>query len=894
MRARVLATGSLSGGSSGSRPGLFWPRALLWPQALFWPRALFWLRGLFWPRALWPLLVLTLAACGGLRTQTQHLSAPEAGDSQPTGNDEQTVAEKKPKKSATTPDGELDLHLDNFLGFPRSNNAGEPFTIIWNSESPVPLEPDLAGPCTSTSDARYSPGETNVDYSKDMVNAQVAYDLGLSGNCQIAVVLDSGLTSIPHSELPRDRIYSISDYEDGIAGPYCIDGFDPVLEECIGRVYASLDSQHGTAVSGVVAGQANAVGMHGVAPSGIVRMIDVFAGDGGGGDYSPTPLEALETADASLASLFELAHELGPVLNMSWVYTGSISATKQDGSWLYTEEDLRRIWPEFIRVAAQAYRHPDARRIYVWAAGNYGNTEGATPSAPELTGGLPARIAELKGHWLVVVAVGASGSITGFSNRCGIAAEWCLAAPGANIRAPLTLLDEGGHPINYTSLTSGTSFAAPIVTGALLLMMERFRGQLGNTDLVSRLLATANKTGIYANQSIYGQGLLDIGAAVQPVGQSYLSLSGSLASLSSLNSRIIDDSGTLALLSSALGGTEIMVKDELGAPFWHAFQSLPGGRAQRQLPQPQNTLRLDMRYSQGWRHLQVSDPNSRTPGYLLDARPLGGDTALFASAGVQPGWALGAYSAGLRPGDFGNSTAFSAPWMPLLSDGSIGGGATVRTGAGRLTAALFQGGAGQAAAWQGAENSLAAVEYQQRFGNLRLITQAGLLAESDSWRGVQTSGSLYGGFQARTSYVGATGVLPFGDWTLLGALHHSNTDARPSTPGLIQQISGLSDTVLELGALGRSLWQRGDSLGLYLTGQRLDGQVQWQLPVRLQRRQTIYSDLTTDLAGSDRHSLNLHYRLPLDDRTLLSWHLRRGYNLWGSESSRTLSFSHRF
>ena len=481
-----------------------------------------------------------------------------------------------------------------------------------------------------------------------------------------------------------------------------------------------------------------------------------------------------------------------------------------------------------------------------------------------------------------------------FSNRCGIAAEWCLAAPGQNIVGPLPLLYEGNPVTNLLFHLDGTSFAAPIVTGALLLMMERFRNQLGNTDLVSRLLATADKTGIYADPSIYGQGLLDIGAAVQPVGQSYLSLSGSPASLSSLNSRIIDDSGTLALLSSALGGTEIMVKDELGAPFWHAFQSLPGGRAQRQLPQPQNTLRLDMRYSQGWRHLQVSDPNSRTPGYLLDARPLGGDTALFASAGVQPGWALGAYSAGLRPGDFGNSTAFSAPWMPLLSDGSIGGGATVRTGAGRLTAALFQGGAGQAAAWQGAENSLAAVEYQQRLGNLRLITQAGLLAESDSWRGVQTSGSLYGGFQARTSYVGATGVLPFGDWTLLGALHHSNTDARPSTPGLIQQISGLSDTVLELGALGRSLWQRGDSLGLYLTGQRLDGLVQWQLPVRLQRRQTIYSDLTTDLAGNDRHSLNLHYRLPLDDRTLLSWHLRRGYNLGGAESSRTLSFSHRF
>ena len=40
---------------------------------------------------------------------------------------------------------------------------------------------------------------------------------------------------------------------------------------------------------------------------------------------------------------------------------------------------------------------------------------------------------------------------------------------------------------------NGTSFAAPMVTGALVVMKDFFRDELYNTDLVARLLATADK-----------------------------------------------------------------------------------------------------------------------------------------------------------------------------------------------------------------------------------------------------------------------------------------------------------------------------------------------------------------------------------------------------------------
>ena len=57
-----------------------------------------------------------------------------------------------------------------------------------------------------------------------------------------------------------------------------------------------------------------------------------------------------------------------------------------------------------------------------------------------------------------------------------------------------------------------------MVSGGLAVMKQLFRGQLSNTELVSRLFATANKKGIYANRAVYGQGLMNLGAATNPWG----------------------------------------------------------------------------------------------------------------------------------------------------------------------------------------------------------------------------------------------------------------------------------------------------------------------------------------------------------------------------------------
>ena len=76
----------------------------------------------------------------------------------------------------------------------------------------------------------------------------------------------------------------------------------------------------------------------------------------------------------------------------------------------------------------------DEKVVFVWAAGNAHETpcdvpvvecvDGAVDAmSPGIMAGLAARLPELQGHTVGVVAIGQDGEITDFSNRCGIAAE---------------------------------------------------------------------------------------------------------------------------------------------------------------------------------------------------------------------------------------------------------------------------------------------------------------------------------------------------------------------------------------------------------------------------------------------------------------------------------------
>ena len=111
---------------------------------------------------------------------------------------------------------------------------------------------------------------------------------------------------------------------------------------------------------------------------------------------------------------------------------------------------------------------------------------------------------------MVVVAVSTDGRIASFSNRCGAAADVCVAAPGVDIYAASI-----GGSTSYENL-AGTSMAAPLVSGGLALIKQKF-SSLTNQQVIDRLLTTATDHGVYASSQIYGHGLINLGAATSNI-----------------------------------------------------------------------------------------------------------------------------------------------------------------------------------------------------------------------------------------------------------------------------------------------------------------------------------------------------------------------------------------
>ena len=345
------------------------------------------------------------------------------------------------------------------------------------------------------------------------------------------------------------------------------------------------DSSHGTAVAGIIAGIRIPSVFH--FPHGVAWGADlaVFAIPLGraGEYYRPASLEGLKSQEAEDATMYReiLAWEGEDgqrldFLNLSLGYSGLID--------IYGEAELRANYGEAIDVYAQG--DADEKTIFIWAAGNaHGRkcdqdafycvdvTDGegtVDAGSASILAGLSKHFEELRGHHLAVVAIKPDGDIADFSNRCGSAGDWCLAAPGDDVLYAYfgPLFGEPGFRGVFPG--GGTSFAAPMVTGGLAVMKHYFRDQLSNTDLAARILETADRTGRYADAATYGRGLLDLGAATSPVGATEIAMAAtvngegaSLATTGLVSGGALGDS-----LSHSFAGQEIAAFDALGAPFW--------------------------------------------------------------------------------------------------------------------------------------------------------------------------------------------------------------------------------------------------------------------------------------------------------------------------------------
>ena len=354
------------------------------------------------------------------------------------------------------------------------------------------------------------------------------------------------------------------------------------------------DFSHGTAVAGVIGSRRHPrqrLQSTGVAPYATLKAFAIPLGDPPPPNFpfSPISLDVLAQYDQEDADLYRhLFSQDLDILNLSFGVQG-LSENYGD------VPALRASIPQTIETLAQTDR--EDKTILVWAAGNANervcrpgtdNCEGDSEtdhldrpagilnaSSPGLYAGMMVYLEELQGHSIAAVATDEDGEIAFFSNRCGIAADWCIAAPGFFVWVPYWGPFADG-PGRGWARASGTSFAAPMVAGGLALVKQFFRDQLSSEELVTRLFQTADGTGRYEDSSVYGHGLMDLGAATSPVGETTVAAGDQVHGPGTALGRTALQVGQAFGdgFVQSLAGHEIAAFDSLGSPFWYDVAGL--------------------------------------------------------------------------------------------------------------------------------------------------------------------------------------------------------------------------------------------------------------------------------------------------------------------------------
>ena len=451
---------------------------------------------------------------------------------------------------------------------------------------------------------------------------------------------------------------------------------------------------HGTAVASVAAGT-----NLGVAPEATIipvaqNLTDDQRADALASSVLRSVIAALSDADRErfdnqVAGASRDEYAKFDIINRSYgraIFDPNVAAREIESELRW----YRRYLPKYLDAVFQADR-PDAEKtILVYAAGN----EGAPWSG--LGADLPYWIPALRGHSLAVAATDPeTGAIAAWSNRCGplppdwdsarLGPHYCLAAPGA-VRA-LTPDPASPGSGDVDDGVTGTSFAAPVVSGALALLMEHFRGTRGNTEVVKRMLDTADRSGQYADLETYGAGHLDIEAALSPVGA--LSAGRSARALAGTALQVPAAFGSVARRAA---GIELAAFDEQNFPFWVPLSALISTRPAGHSPIP--------RFDEAER---AFTPKAVTPAPGLDALGLrwmpvgeagssplpGGDEWVAglgeASASVarRPGTGGWGYGLGFDGGDylgartsgaFGSDLRSGMAWASRAFGRELGGG----------------------------------------------------------------------------------------------------------------------------------------------------------------------------------------------------------------------------
>ncbi|KAB8192927.1 S8 family serine peptidase [Lysobacter maris] len=408
--------------------------------------------------------------------------------------------------------------------------------------------------------------EFKADWGLEAIGAHHAYARGLTGRGIRLGIFDSGADS-RHADFTGKDLRSILMADPGCTSGAVLDGPDacfytegdraqvsilqytdedralvdlliqfgwlvPDANEILEGLSGISYETHGTHVAGTMLANRDGNGTHGVAYGADLTTARLFANSYSdvtallsgifGVNFGGTEISIGPSSEAVAAMYEQMSAQGVRAINHSWGLASEPS-TPEDMDALYNSDGAAEYFNTYVA--------PSIRdgMLQVWAAGNNdGDIAGIYAT-------LPRWVPEAEQYWLSVANINEGGGIDGSSSICGLSKDWCVSAPGTEITSTVIggdaeveyKYDDDGNLIGfevvgenpqfgYGNLT-GTSMAAPHVTGALALLMERFP-YLDNPQIRDVLLTTATDLGEAGVDEIYGWGLIDLAKAIDGPG----------------------------------------------------------------------------------------------------------------------------------------------------------------------------------------------------------------------------------------------------------------------------------------------------------------------------------------------------------------------------------------
>ncbi|GLQ49806.1 S8 family serine peptidase [Dyella flava] len=393
---------------------------------------------------------------------------------------------------------------------------------------------------------------------------------------------------------------------------------------------------HGTWVSEIAAGVPYQGFAGGIAPGADLvsaRIIDDNAPD----DNGSTPPTQVVPSDATpLGQVNQQLISAGvQVMNNSW---GGITWSSSDTA---TTAAFDQAYAPFVE------QH---NGLVVFAAGNDSAANPSTIASLPSVANDPA----LQQGWLVAVALNSNSptQLDSYSNKCGIAMNYCLAAPGDVVVLDKDTLASTTNPTYY--LVEGTSFAAPQVSGAAALVWQAYP-YFSNFLVQQTLLGTATPLGGSQPNPTFGYGALNVGAAVNgPEQFNWGNVTVSFSGTSSWNNPIsgaggltmqgpgslnLTQASTFTGATSVTGGTLNAISLASPTVSIGASGTLAMSGASKISGSVQNAGALVV----GSTNLTVGGNYTQTGGYL--AVPLGSELAVSGTASLSNSAGLDVYGA---------------------------------------------------------------------------------------------------------------------------------------------------------------------------------------------------------------------------------------------------------